>query len=90
MYPLCYRRITFHRSHNLCKPTYKVKHTRQNVAVHADFLQDVQNTSYYVGKGIVLFTMFYTGLNYFHYKQLREDMDANKDKTHQEKKSTKK
>lgn len=36
-------------------------------------INDVSDISYYVGKSIILFTLFYTSLNYFHYKQIRKD-----------------
>jgi hypothetical protein len=41
--------------------------------------------SYYLGKSIILFTMFYTGLNYFHYKNLRQE--AEKDHNEDNKKN---
>lgn len=40
---------------------------------------DITDITYYVGKGIILFTFFYTSLNYFHYKKLREDQEKNED-----------
>jgi hypothetical protein len=40
-------------------------------------MSDVSDISYYVGKSIILFTFFYTGLNYFHYKRLREKQENN-------------
>ena len=41
-------------------------------------LNEVANGSHYVAKGIILFTLFYTTLNYLHYRRLRlmmEDRD---------------
>ena len=35
--------------------------------------------SYYLGKGIILYTMFYCGLNYFMYKQMREEYEKDTD-----------
>lgn len=32
----------------------------------------IEEVSYYVGKGIILFTMFYCTMNWYHYKTLRE------------------
>jgi len=56
-------------------------------------MNDVLTTSsYYVGKSIILFTMFYSGLNYFHYKNLREEAekeqgeDSKKNKDNEKKK----
>lgn len=40
----------------------------------------LEQTTYYIGKGIILFTMFYTGLNYFYYKRLREEEEKNNKK----------
>lgn len=31
------------------------------------------DVSYYVGKSIILFTLFYCGMNWYHYKELREE-----------------
>lgn len=36
---------------------------------------DMVETSYYVGKGITLFTMFYCTMNWWFYKRLREDQE---------------
>ena len=70
------RLVTIHRSHNLLHPTYVPKHPYMNVTCKATDMNDVLTTgSYYVGKSIILFTMFYTGLNYFHYKSLREEAE---------------
>lgn len=44
------------------------------------FNNDVVTMSYFIGKGIIAFTFFYTSLNYFHYKRLREEYEEeNKD-----------
>lgn len=43
----------------------------------------VEEVSYYVGKGIMLFTMFYCGMNWYHYREVRKQMEEdeeNKDK----------
>ena len=39
---------------------------------------DWMEVSYFVGKSIILFTMFYSGLNWLHYKKLREDNEKKK------------
>lgn len=31
--------------------------------------------AYYIGKGIILFTMFYCTMNWWHYRQLRKDSE---------------
>ncbi len=37
---------------------------------------DIVTTSYFVGKGITLFTFFYTSLNWWMYKQQRKEIEA--------------
>lgn len=39
------------------------------------FESDVVTLSYFVGKGIIAFTFFYTSLNYLYYKRLREEYE---------------
>ena len=36
--------------------------------------------TYYVGKSVILFTMFYSSLNWLHYRRLRKDMEDKNDK----------
>jgi len=36
---------------------------------------DITTTSYFVGKGIILFTMFYTSLNWMYYRGIRKDLE---------------
>jgi hypothetical protein len=60
------------------KPSYvnnKINKTRTNA-----FQNDMVTLSYFVGKGIIMFTFFYTSLNYFHYKKLREEYEDKDDK----------
>lgn len=72
------------RSQNLRLPTHVPKpiynSNYRNVACKSfDTLEDVITASYFIGKGVILFTMFYTGLNYFHYKKLREEAEEDGD-----------
>lgn len=70
-----------HRYH--VKTTNKVASIRKNHhiqkrnnTIRANSLNnDIVSMSYFVGKGIIAFTFFYTTLNYFFYKQLREDYE---------------
>lgn len=39
---------------------------------------DWMEVSYFVGKSVILFTMFYSGLNWLHYKKVREDNEKKK------------
>lgn len=41
---------------------------------------DISTISYFIGKGIILFTMFYCTLNWAHYRQLRKDYEDKKKK----------
>jgi hypothetical protein len=50
---------------------------------------DPVTTSYFIGKGVILFTMFYCSMNWWYYKRMREDLredfeeeNDNKDKKH--------
>ena len=77
------------RYHNLRFPTYVSKPTYANhlnvVCKSFDTTDALTTVSYYVGKSIILFTMFYTGLNYFHYKRLREEAEKDDDKKNNKK-----
>ena len=37
------------------------------------------DASYYLGKGIILYTMLYCGLNYFMYKSMYDEYEKSKD-----------
>lgn len=67
------------RSQNIRRPTFLTKSNNtnhhRNVICKSIDTEAITTISYYVGKSIILFTIFYTGLNYFHYKQLREDAE---------------
>jgi hypothetical protein len=52
---------------------------KRNIQTHA-IPTDIETYSYYIGKGIILFTMFYCTLNWAHYKKLREEDEKNKKK----------
>ena len=53
---------------------------RTKVITNAINFYDFNEVSYYVGKSIILFTMFYCGLNWMHYRDLRKKNDRNDDK----------
>jgi hypothetical protein len=38
-------------------------------------IHDLEYASYYVGKSVVLFTMFYCTLNWWHYKQMNDEQE---------------
>lgn len=46
----------------------------------SNFDMTLVDMSYYLGKGIILYTMFFCGLNYFLYKSLREEQEKNNEK----------
>ena len=41
---------------------------------------DPVEVSYFVGKSIILFTMFYCGLNWAHYREIRKQLEKDDDK----------
>lgn len=43
-------------------------------------LNTLANSSYYVSKGIILFTLFYCSMNWWHYRSLREELEDKDDK----------
>ena len=55
----------------------------QNLCTHVKAYHDsgisLVDASYYLGKGIILYTMFYCGLNYFMYKSMREEYEKEND-----------
>ena len=42
----------------------------------SSWAETAEVTSYFVGKGIILFTMFYCSMNWWHYKRMREDIET--------------
>lgn len=61
----------FIRNNNIRIPTVKTKSLE---------LDTLNTTTYYIGKSIILFTMFYCTMNWWHYKKIREDSENKKDK----------
>lgn len=47
--------------------------------VSPDMLDTLNVTSYFVGKGIILFTMFYCTMNWAYYRGIRKDMEKAKE-----------
>lgn len=60
------------------KKNYNIQKRNKTVSVKS-FNNDIVTMSYFIGKGIVAFTFFYTSLNYFFYKGLREEYEEEKD-----------
>ena len=74
-----YNVSTISKTASIEKRYYQQKR-RNTIERIKSFNNDAVAMSYFIGKGIILFTFFYTSLNYFHYKQLREDYEeTNKD-----------
>lgn len=55
------------------KPKQSQQH--QKVGTRAFIWTDPVTTSYFVGKGIILYTMFYCTMNWWFYKRTREDLE---------------
>lgn len=57
---------------------YKPKLSRAPLRpIKASFLSDLNTVTYFAGKSVILFTMFYCTLNWAHYRQLRKDQEDN-------------
>jgi hypothetical protein len=84
------RLVSVHRSKNLRLATYCPRHTNRNVICKAlDTNEALIIGTYYVGKSITLFTMFFCSLNYLYYRSLREEEDKPQD-DNKKKQNTKK
>lgn len=46
-----------------------------NIRPVKSIVSDIDNVSYYVGQSIILFTMFYCGLNWAHYRDQRKKLE---------------
>jgi hypothetical protein len=66
--------VTNRRFSNLRPKTYMSRSVKCNTGIY----ENINIVSFYVGKSIMLFTMFYCGLNYFYYKEQHEK-NKNKD-----------
>lgn len=51
----------------------------RNITARAINLYDFNEVTYYTGKSIILFTMFYCGMNWTHYRDLRKKDDEDKE-----------
>jgi hypothetical protein len=51
------------------------RHQLNRLVVRADPLSTLETSVYFAGKGILLWVFFYSALNWFHYKNLRERHD---------------
>jgi hypothetical protein len=61
------------------KRNYHIQKRSNTIRVKS-FNNDIVTMSYFIGKGMIAFTFFYTSLNYFYYKRLREEYEEeNKD-----------
>lgn len=54
---------------------YRAKPSRTIRPIQSSLLSDVNTVSYFAGKSIILFTMFYCTLNWAHYRQIRKDLE---------------
>lgn len=72
-----------------CKHIYKIPILRSKTIVKSDILDTINTTSYIVGKGIILFTMFYCTINWYHYKELNNKYEKEKEKDKEKEKRKK-
>lgn len=63
----------------VCAPrilcTAPVTHTRLDIATRASWADVAETSSYIIGKGIILFTMFYCTMNWWRYRRERETVE---------------
>lgn len=76
---LCQRHIVMPRTVVKPVPIVSRRHVRQVNHRPKFIISDIEFTTYIVGKGIILFTMFYCGLNWLHYRELNKDNKQKKD-----------
>ena len=55
--------------------TYKIARRAHVIRKSSPVEEALVNSSYYVGKGIVLFTMFYCSMNWWLYRSVRKDWE---------------
>lgn len=72
--------IRYINKKNNFKTNIPITPRTRNVTTLAVNLYDFNEVTYYTGKTIILFTMFYCGLNWTHYRYLRKKDDEDKDK----------
>lgn len=60
------------------KPVFIVNRPSKRNVVTKAMIPDISVSSYYIGKGIILFTMFYCSMNWLHYRNLRIKNEENK------------
>ncbi len=59
------------------------KLSKYNIVKCNVFYQDYEpiiKTSHYIGESIILFTIFYSTLNWFHYRNIRKNIEKNNKK----------
>jgi hypothetical protein len=73
----------FYRVHKVVKQRTSIviakPITRRSIVVKndvVDSLNSIATSSYFVSKGIILFTLFYCSMNWWHYRRLREDEET--------------
>jgi hypothetical protein len=60
----------------ICKRSINVPVTKRILSKPPKaFVDDLQFSTYIIGKGIIVFTMFYCSLNWWYYRNLNEEYD---------------
>jgi len=76
---LIYRPVRLHQSKLIkCNHIHKLPLLRTKTIVRSNFLDTANTITYFVGKGVILFTMFYCTLNWYHYKKLNDEYEKDK------------
>jgi hypothetical protein len=50
-----------------------------------DVVESLNTSSYFIGKGIILFTMFYCSMNWAYYRGMRKDLEKENEKKNEKK-----
>ena len=77
--------ILFRSPCNVNRSLIPPKITRQPIAPRATatLTVDLVQSSYFIGQGIILFTMFYCTTNWWYYRRTREEIEKkDKEKKH--------
>ncbi len=89
MISIKYKSINNPNPHKRCKIErlqLKPMISRNTKVNYMNPIESLEFSSYIVGKGIIFFTMLYTTLNWWNYKQIREDYERENKKDNKDNK----
>lgn len=53
--------------------------------ISPEFIDGLNTSTYFIGKGIILFTMFYCSMNWAYYRGMRKDLEKENEKKNEKK-----